>query len=1230
MKIRDVKGKMNESLPPHLAKFVGDDGDWTPDAKRRLGKDGAERLATTKRKPKDVTPTGYGPDDVSENAYAGAAYDEGMEAYYAGYAASENPYQGKAFNGRFPKGRDNNGDAWLAGYRAAERGEEKIDEDVNSFVKVDKRVFYDLENRGATFNPYTGGLYMDDKLIGVRDDVTDQVGDGDRYYYDYLVSPEFAPEVAEATWPTKADRRPDHTPNNSPRIANRRVDNTPTNAPDVPMSGHNSRVFRIADLRAEYKRLTGKNAPRNLDIEEYEELVARAKGLKEGWFDDKGRYTSTGTTTYLLKDPEGTDWTLFHYEDTPGSNPRHLGKMIDQVHQRLGWRRGEVIAQWKGDIDEVLADAQNKLASGTKYIHSYQMDLERKVRDLSKAKKVMSAGKEVHPPTTEGRDPRDVINNFLKQKEQRSERGQKLYKDREAEEQRTKEVDEAEVGDKVKYRNIKTKRRKTGTVQKVDTKNGQKRYELDGGKMVYDGDLEEAGGKIACLKCDEVSTAAAWKKNNGFCPKCKTSSQGVAESAQLNEATPGLDSIGAPRELSRKIMKTLSMDSAATPKPVDKLPAVSALDNTMIVRQTNEGWHAIARVKGRGDYKYYVSFRQKNGSEEVEVKEADSIKSVQAIFGKGRSKYWAIKSTTGWVTNRRAKPDSDVDSVADRQGVGRIDGGNVWEYANRVFLPKIKDKLNAKADEIYSQIRSIPRGKDEYGSEMRSWPARKTAREAALSYAEALEDLAEKGFTRETRAHFLRNSDRYSTGGRYWDTLQNEKAFSELISAPNGRAKFAKALLDQGNYYIKQFQSLKSKFESVDESEPTDSDYAIGMAQAKKSTGDTPPLKKSTIRKAHKIAKAVAKESTASGRRMPTHEIMNRIERAMPDLKPYGVKEKVLGIVSDILYKADQGILEDSDPCWKGYRQLGMKKKNGKEVPNCVPESKEVSWEDRGYNDCKQGKPKRKFSSTANPKTQSSYWAGWKRADLENQKANSVEEGRRFKTAYGWAGGSKEPTKREIEAQRKRAEKRRAEREARSKEQSKVDEAKKVTPGRKVAKLLQSNGWDVAFVDKTKNGYSLKIFGYRFTSDNPERQKEAEARVLDEKRQLESLLSNEYPDAKVKVVKSWVGRSESERRSQRYGEYNIRVLVPFEAAPLGEAMPSFGKVITVSKGGKAVKQIKMQDGVKMHHLARELRAANLGLRDLDLTNAARELARGKPYSAGDVELTVGEHKPRQF
>lgn len=31
---------------------------------------------------------------------------------------------------------------------------------------------------------------------------------------------------------------------------------------------------------------------------------------------------------------------------------------------------------------------------------------------------------------------------------------------------------------------------------------------------------------------------------------------------------------------------------------------------------------------------------------------------------------------------------------------------------------------------------------------------------------------------------------------------------------------------------------------------------------------------------------------------------------------------------------------ETKDPCWDGYSKEGTKKKNGKEVPNCVPEKK--------------------------------------------------------------------------------------------------------------------------------------------------------------------------------------------------------------------------------------------------------------------------------------------------
>ncbi|NBP00471.1 MAG: hypothetical protein EBU90_10170 [Proteobacteria bacterium] len=35
--------------------------------------------------------------------------------------------------------------------------------------------------------------------------------------------------------------------------------------------------------------------------------------------------------------------------------------------------------------------------------------------------------------------------------------------------------------------------------------------------------------------------------------------------------------------------------------------------------------------------------------------------------------------------------------------------------------------------------------------------------------------------------------------------------------------------------------------------------------------------------------------------------------------------------------KNEDGMNEEKGPCWKGYTQVGMKKKNGREVPNCVP-----------------------------------------------------------------------------------------------------------------------------------------------------------------------------------------------------------------------------------------------------------------------------------------------------
>jgi hypothetical protein len=67
----------------------------------------------------------------------------------------------------------------------------------------------------------------------------------------------------------------------------------------------------------------------------------------------------------------------------------------------------------------------------------------------------------------------------------------------------------------------------------------------------------------------------------------------------------------------------------------------------------------------------------------------------------------------------------------------------------------------------------------------------------------------------------------------------------------------------------------------------------------------------------------------------------------------------------------EEGLRDPKDnPCWKGYKPVGTKKKNGKTVPNCVPKEsieEEADEEtkkahDAGYRDAAQGKRKNPYN----------------------------------------------------------------------------------------------------------------------------------------------------------------------------------------------------------------------------------------------------------------------------
>jgi len=86
----------------------------------------------------------------------------------------------------------------------------------------------------------------------------------------------------------------------------------------------------------------------------------------------------------------------------------------------------------------------------------------------------------------------------------------------------------------------------------------------------------------------------------------------------------------------------------------------------------------------------------------------------------------------------------------------------------------------------------------------------------------------------------------------------------ELEKAGKGIGSMTPA--EKKAFFNKIDSMYKAKNESIEEK--VDNPYAVGMAAAMKQTGDKPPLKKSTITKAHDIAKSIQKDEEPKADKM--------------------------------------------------------------------------------------------------------------------------------------------------------------------------------------------------------------------------------------------------------------------------------------------------------------------------------------------------------------------------
>lgn len=104
--------------------------------------------------------------------------------------------------------------------------------------------------------------------------------------------------------------------------------------------------------------------------------------------------SNDNVVNYLVSDKNG-EYFLLKYHQKPGSNPKYLRSVIQKAAKDLGFKAAEVIAQWKGNIEQEFLKAQEMMShyeDKKKSFPAQYYDNEKQVRKLAAAKEVLASG----------------------------------------------------------------------------------------------------------------------------------------------------------------------------------------------------------------------------------------------------------------------------------------------------------------------------------------------------------------------------------------------------------------------------------------------------------------------------------------------------------------------------------------------------------------------------------------------------------------------------------------------------------------------------------------------------------------------------------------------------------------------------------------------------------------------------------------------------------------------
>lgn len=286
----------------------------------------------------------------------------------------------------------------------------------------------------------------------------------------------------------------------------------------------------------------------------------------------------------------------------------------------------------------------------------------------------------------------------------------------------------------------------------------------------YESVVTEGVSKIACLDCDEVNTEKAWKKNKGFCPSCKTSTQGVAESVTESFTDPLEGFPQSYKDLLNKLQK--SNDRSERYMLINKMNVIrkklnlKPLKNESVVTEGKDDFMArygSANINLKKGYKHHTEEELNDLYDKLgDLVKTLRVKDVTLVFESEVSEAKGFKNTKDFEAFLK-----EIDSMSEAQ-IKKIMGKDYIDTPG--FYEDEKDDYEDVIDFMMSNM-----GREEF-NELKDW-WESNVQESVVNEAEIKSDdeFKEYAFTVLQKAF-----------GNDFDESKAEEVVDGLISKYSG------------------------------------------------------------------------------------------------------------------------------------------------------------------------------------------------------------------------------------------------------------------------------------------------------------------------------------------------------------------------------------------------------------------------------------------------------------